>query len=104
MKDICKNRHGGDAQSAEAWQRVKANIGAQRIMVLFLIASAGEDGLTSHECAARIGCEGAPHRVSGRFTELKRAGWITLAALRQTPTGCSAKAYKATEIGLRALR
>jgi len=102
--DPCQNKHGGDAQSAEAWTRVKLNLGAQRALVLKLISETGEDGLTSHECAARIGFEGAPHRVSGRFTELKKAGFITLAMLRKTPAGCASKAYKITDNGRRALK
>lgn len=97
--DPTRNRHGNDAQSREAWQLVKSNVHHQRKLVLMLIAGTAEDGMTSHECAERLGFPGAPHRVSGRFTELKTAGFITLAALRPTPTGCSAKAYKITEHG-----
>lgn len=103
MRDPCINKHGGDAESAAAWQRVKKNLGIQQALVLDLIAQSGEDGLTSHECAGRMGWAGAPHRVSGRFTELKKAGWITVAGRRLTPTGCSSRAYKLTDNGGRAL-
>ena len=88
--DICKNRHGGNPQSVQANWRVQKE--RDRDAVLNLVAEAGEAGRTLDEVAAIM--DVGANRISGRFTELRKAGRLmTTGSTRKTRTGCPAAVY-----------
>lgn len=92
-KDPTVNYHGGDPNSAEAWDSVKGITGRLRRRVYRLIAEA-PDGLTSDEAEV---ITGLPHQTcSARFTELKRDGLIVSFSRRQTRSGVPAAVYVPT--------
>lgn len=72
--DICENRHGGNAESAAAFERIRDGLPLVRQAVFDFIRERGEHGATVHEVAAHLGK--TPNAVSGRLTELKADGWI----------------------------
>lgn len=89
--DICRNRHGGNAQSTLANQR--GDHALSREAVYRLIAGAGEGGLTLDEAAVML--DVAPNRISGRVTQLKASGQIRDTGLRRlTRTGSLAAVYQ----------
>lgn len=89
--DITARKHGGNPQSAAA-HRKRAHKGPQqRERVLAAIRLAGEQGLTCDELAERWGV--GMNAVSGRFSELSRAGKITKNGTRPTRTGNRAGAW-----------
>jgi predicted ArsR family transcriptional regulator len=91
-QDITKNRHGGNEQSNEAFQKIESSLPDRRAGVLILIRNAASEGLTVHEAAELLGT--TPNAVSGRFSELKKGGLIEQIGRRATPTGCSAGVYR----------
>lgn len=91
-QDICANRHQGNEQSTEAFERIKKGLSGRRAGVLLLIHNAGTTGLTTHEAAELLGT--TPNAVSGRFSELKKGGLIEQVGKRLTPTGSSAGVYR----------
>jgi len=91
-QDITKNRHGGNEQSNDAFQKIESSLPERRAGVLLLIQNGGLTGLTVHEAAKLL--DTTPNAVSGRFTELKRSGLIEQIGRRPTPTGCSAGVYR----------
>ncbi len=78
--DICENRHRGNQESQAAFQRIAGSLPAARQRCLGFIQSQGEHGATAQECADAFGIP--IHRVSGRFSELKRDGLITKIGVR----------------------
>jgi hypothetical protein len=73
--DITKNKHGGNAQSNAAFEKVRAKLGDRQKMVLFQIerwSVAG--GVTCREIAEMESC--GMNAISGRITELKAMGKI----------------------------
>ena len=76
--DVAEVRHGGNAQSESANERIRHAKQRQRELVVAAIRRAGPTGLTCKELAAawRLGS----NHISGRFTELKRLGVIRPAA------------------------
>lgn len=95
--DICRNRHGGNAESEDAFKDLLPTLSRTRHRVFRLIHGSGGGGLTVHEAAATLGK--TPNAVSGRFTELKAAGYISQHGRRPTPTGSSAGVYRVTLAG-----
>lgn len=92
--DVCKNRHGGNAQSFEANARGRHE--GDREKVLKIVTAAGDNGRTLDETAELLGV--APNRISGRFTQLKVAVKIKPAGFtRQTRTGSNAMVYVAVK-------
>lgn len=89
--DICRNRHQGNAESVAAFQTLLPGLTQRRQHVLSLIQKAGPEGLTVHEVADILNT--TPNAVSGRFTELKKAGLIFKQGRRPTPSGGSAGVY-----------
>lgn len=73
-QDICANRHQGNPESQAAFDRVATSLPAARKRVFEHIQSRGLDGATAQECADAFGIP--IHKVSGRFSELKRDGLI----------------------------
>jgi len=75
MKDITKNKHGGNAQSNAAFEKIEETLTERQEDILFLIADwGGEDGATCRNIADLMGC--GMNAISGRITELKRMGKI----------------------------
>lgn len=87
--DPCERRHGGNDNSREAFEACNAKV--QRERVHAAIAAAGDAGLTVDELSARW--EVPPNSISGRFSELKRAGRIAACGRRPTRSGSTATAY-----------
>jgi len=74
--DLTSNRHGGNAESAAAYERA-AESGAvtrDRERVLAAVKLAGNVGTTCKELAGAWGVD--MNAVSGRFTELCSTHWI----------------------------
>lgn len=69
--DICANRHGGNAESEEAFRRLAPALPQQRALVLAKIREAGPEGMSCKEVAAALGV--GMNVISGRFTELRVA-------------------------------
>jgi len=91
--DMCFNRHGGNAQSDAAHQRVQKS--RDRALVYGFIKAAGTFGHTVDEISLLL--DRAPNRISGRITELKKAGEIVASFVtRPTRTGSPARVYIAT--------
>ena len=68
--DICANRHGGNAESREAYNKAKHGRTKNCLRILRAIEAAGEHGLTAKEYSAT---SGRPlNAISGRFTDLKK--------------------------------
>lgn len=72
--DVCANRHGGNSESAKAYEKAESMIPHKRAAALRYIASQGERGATAQEYADFLGV--GINAVSGRFSELKKAGLI----------------------------
>lgn len=87
-RDITANRHGGNAESRKAFERIAETLSDARAEVLCVIGRAGSQGMTCKEAAAELGV--GMNAISGRFTELKKWGYIA-------PTGevrDGSKAYR----------
>lgn len=80
-RDICANRHQGNAQSMAAFQRVLESMPEQRANVARAIRHAGSHGLTCKELAERWGC--GMNAISGRFSELKAKGLVEKVGTRE---------------------
>jgi len=77
--DITKNKHGGNAQSNEAFDGIMQLLTLRQLQVLATIKLAKgwkpeSDGATCKEIAERHGC--GMNAISGRITELKAMGKI----------------------------
>jgi predicted transcriptional regulator len=72
--DITESRHGGNACSRDAYERIRGGLPAARRHILDLIEAAGAAGLTSKEIAEQTGR--GLNTFSGRLSELKRDGLI----------------------------
>lgn len=81
QEDITENRHGGNEQSAAAFEKIVKSLPSMRRIVFDAIAHAGKEGLTCKELARAWGC--GMNEISGRFTELKRDKRIHRIATRE---------------------
>lgn len=94
--DITRNRHRGNPESVAAHQKMKDGKRQQRQRVLEAVRGAPSGlGLCCHELAAAWGT--TPNAISGRFTELKKAGKIRKVGTRQTPSGSPAAVYQSCD-------
>jgi hypothetical protein len=79
-RDICQNRHHGNAESKAAHARVRHSADEQRAWLLKQIERAGPFGRTCDELAAIAselnGREVPPNRIRWRLSELKAARLI----------------------------
>lgn len=91
-RDVCRNRHGGNANSRAANARLAPVKTKQREEVFRAIILAGDAGLTCKELAAVWGVD--MNKISGRFSELKADGRIVQVARRD---GCSAYSVAPSE-------
>jgi len=82
--DITKNKHGGNAQSNAAFDKLYSKLTLRQEQVLASVRIKGSDGRTCKEIAERHGC--GMNAVSGRLTELKRMGKIKQSGRRD---GCA---------------
>ena len=74
-QDICQSRHQGSEESVVAFEtKIKPSLSQSRAKVLAAIKAAGQDGITCKELAASWGV--GMNKISGRFSDLKRAGLI----------------------------
>ncbi len=91
-KDICRRKHGGTETSVEADKVVKKL--RDRSLILGYIKKAGAYGHTLDELSILL--DRPPNALSGRLTELRLNGDITISDLRRsTRTGCKARVYVA---------
>jgi hypothetical protein len=73
MNDITANKHGGNAQSAAAFERAKRGFNRSRQDILDLL-KLHPAGLTCKEMSTLLGKP--MHKLSGRITELKELGQL----------------------------
>lgn len=97
--DICARKHHGAPTSAEAFDRVAANLPERQARVWAEIVLAGARGITCDELAARWDCP--QHTLSARFTELSAAGLIASSGRRPTRSGCTAQVWRAVDMQTR---
>lgn len=92
-RDVTANFHGGNPESAEAFERTPAEQRQrQKARVLDYIASRGRNGATSDEAEAYLKL--THQACSARFTEAKRDGQIVPSSLRRrTRSGRMARVY-----------
>ena len=90
MNDICKNRHGGNAESVLANPSFENRL-ADRNKVLRIIKD--HDGITSKEIAELMGRR--LHCISGRISELKRDNLVSADGQRRK--GCAVIVPKINE-------
>lgn len=83
--DICRNKHGGNPCSEEAFNRASLTIPECRQKVLDAVREAGSQGITCRELAA-VWFVGM-NVISGRFSELKKAGLVKDSGKRRD--GCA---------------
>lgn len=91
VRDICENRHGGNAESAEAFRSTPAESRLKLQNAILLIAKAsGSYGITTDEVAHRLSA--MPNSISGRLSEMKR-DWLLVETphRRQTRMGKMAR-------------
>lgn len=95
QRDICLGRHGGNAESQEAHERVKA--GKTDVWARIMdYARSKPLGVTCDECAQHFGV--SPNQISGRLTELLAQGrLVRTAERRKTRSGCMAKVLLVTQ-------
>lgn len=93
VRDICAGRHGGNPQSAAAFERIAETLSVARAEVYRMITLAGSSGLTADELSAKTGIP--VNALSGRFTELKADDLIHKVGTRPTRSGGTAAAYAA---------
>lgn len=87
MKDICSNRHGGNAESVEANRAVNKS----RLRLLILANLRFRD----MTCEEVENATGLSHQTcSARFSELKRDGLIEPTKRRKTRSGRWAMAWR----------
>lgn len=89
--DICESRHGGNEQSRAAFERTADSLPRSRQRVMEFIEAQGERGATAQECADALGVP--IHKVSGRFSELKRDEQIVKVGVRNSGGVCVAKRF-----------
>lgn len=68
--DPCARKHGGNANSVAAFDRLLPDLKHQQQQVYRYIVSQGMKGATVKEIARFMGHPGEVHRYSGRLTEL----------------------------------
>lgn len=73
-RDVCASRHRGNAESEAAFQRLAPKLSAAQNEVFCVIELEGPRGLTCKEAAEKLAV--GMNAISGRFTELKKAGRI----------------------------
>ena len=96
-EDICAWRHLGNTESDAAFERIADELPKRRRRVYQYIKSRGLDGATAQECAEHFGI--ALHRISGRFSELKRDNMIRKIGVRNHGGVCVATEILAGEGG-----
>ena len=91
LNDICAGRHGLADTSVEANKKVQKT--KDQELVYGYIYHAGRFGHTLDELSIML--QRNPNALSGRLTELCRAGKIIISDERRvTRTGCRARVYK----------
>jgi hypothetical protein len=84
MKDITKNKHGGNAQSNAAFEKIEETLTKRHGAILDYIRLYPRMGRTCKDVAKHFMC--GMNAISGRITELKRMGKIKQAGRRD---GCA---------------
>lgn len=83
--DITANRHGGNAQSREAFEKIEAALPKMRNTVYaYVKAYSASGGFTCRELG--IVLQVGMNQISGRFTELRKDGLIKKQGTRD---GCA---------------
>ena len=90
--DVCQRKHGGADTSIMADQLV--NKARDRELIYGIVRAAGAYGQTLDEVSVLL--DRPCNRISGRFTELRVAGRLTMSdRMRPTRTGAKARVYVA---------
>lgn len=76
LPDICRNRHGRNEKSEAANVRVQPFKKTTRDHIAEYVMRAGDGGATVREIAQAFGYGDGINKISGRITELKRAGRV----------------------------
>jgi len=97
MKDITKNKHGGNAQSNAAFEKIEKTLTHRQNDVLWAIDwlhQLSKEGVISRDIAWKLN---APlNAISGRITELKAMGKIKQIGRRD---GCAVYTISPTSVG-----
>lgn len=90
--DICRNYHGGNKESDDAFNQTKRHSQRDRETILRFGRSEGDRGFTCYEAEKYTGM---PHQTaSARISELKKSGHIIPTdRRRETGTGSMARVY-----------
>lgn len=96
-QDICFNKHGGNAESIEAFMTTPTACRTkQRLAIQALAKQCGLRGITTDEVAQHFST--MPNSISGRLSEMKRDGLlIETKQRRQTRMGKMARVLIAAE-------
>ena len=96
-QDICQNKHGGNAESIEAFITTPETCRTkQRLAIQLLARQRGLHGITTDEAAEHF--DAPPNSISGRLSELKRDGLLVETDKRRvTRMGKSARVLIASE-------
>lgn len=96
-RDVCENRHGGNAESTAAWGKASISVEEWKAWILSELAIAKYEGRTCEELAEsasrQLGRQIGQNVLSGRLTDLKREGQVTRSEItprRKTASNCSA--------------
>lgn len=94
LPDICKGRHGGNAESAAANARVHRAKFELRAMIYNFVAFRGSAGATCEEVSRELGVRYTT--ASARISELKADRWLVdTGERRKTSTGSTAAVLRA---------
>jgi hypothetical protein len=90
MNDLCATHHGGNAESAAAFESL-SHLERDRHIIWSTIAQAGPMGLTCDEAEQKLDIR--HQSCSARITELKARGLLLIIGKRPTRSGRNAAVY-----------
>jgi predicted transcriptional regulator len=96
--DPTESRHGGNGNSRSAFASLKPSLKGLRGRVFRMIAKGRAKRLST--IANRLGK--LPHQISGRLTELKRFGFVSVTHSTENSRGNLESVYSATRKGIEA--
>lgn len=94
LPDVCRSRHGGNAESEAANKRVHHAKFESRTMIYEWFLTQGSAGATCEACSRDLGVRYTT--ASARISELKRDRWLVPTGRKhKTSTGASAAVLRA---------
>lgn len=92
-RDVCARKHGGNPQSAIAFDAIRQHLTQSQWRVFCAISATLSFGRTLDELCVLLDVN--PNAISGRITELRIKGKIEKRGTRKTRSGCSAAVWVA---------